>query len=89
MPKRGGWRKKESDLGYKTGLMSTALGGIYITDEDDFKYIVVVRKNITFYVWRVDKSEWAVSAYDVDFDNHATFTKASQITIFMLDFELS
>lgn len=86
MSKRGGWRKKTSDLEYVTGFMSTKLGGFMTKDEEGFVYITVVRKDVPFYIWRVDKDEWHVSAYDVDFESFAMFTRAADITLFMLNF---
>ncbi len=85
-PKPGGWRKKVSNLQWETGLMSTKLGGFMETDEEGLTYIVVVRHSITFYIWREDKGKWCVSAYDVDFNSHATFSRAADITLFMLAF---
>ena len=87
MSNRSGWRKKQSTLAFDSGLMATKLGGIMVVDEEGLTYIIVVRKTITFYIWRVDKDKWAVSAHTLDFENHATFTKAGHITVFMLDFE--
>lgn len=86
-PKRGGWRKRQSNLGFESGLMATRLGGLLIKDDEGLMYVMVVRHNITFYIWRKDRNEWAVSAYGIDFNNHATFSRAADITIFMLDFE--
>ena len=84
---RGGWRAKKSNLAWDTGLMATRLGGLMVVDDEGLTYVMVVRKSITFYIWRVSKDEWSVSAYDVDFDNCATFSRAGQITLFMLGFE--
>ena len=85
-PKKG-WRKRVSDLEYATGLMSQRLHGMMVKEDEGLCYVLVVRKSITFYVWREDKNIWNVSAHDLDFDNHAQFKRAADITLFMLDFE--
>lgn len=84
---RKGWRNKDSDLSFRTGLMATKLGGLMVKEDEGLTFIVIVRKSITFYIWRIGQDEWAVSAYDIDFENFATFSRAGDITLFMLDFE--
>lgn len=86
MTKRGGWRKKQSTLAYESGLMATKLGGLMTVDEEGLTYIMVVRKGVTFYIWREEAGRWAVSACEIDFDSHAIFKRAGQITVFMLDY---
>ncbi len=84
---RKGWMKKTSDLEYTTGLMSQRLAGMMVKDDEGLVYIIVVRKSTTFYVWREDKDLWNVSADELDFNNHAQFSRPGAITLWMYDYE--
>lgn len=84
IPKRG-WRRKKSDLEYATGLMSQRLAGMMVKDEEGLVYIIVVRKSTTFYIWRENKNLWNVSAHELDFINHAQFSRPGDITLWMYD----
>ena len=84
-------RRRTSNLAYATSTLAIKLGGIMTTNDEGLTYIVVVRSDMRFYIWRIDNRQWAVCPEYLTFDSseYYQFSIPGDISLFMSRYSAS